>query len=72
MGITLSEYMKIWCNIQVIIYRLLRKSTGSTKLYSVQVDLADMESVRNLAEIILQAEPRLDVLVCNGAILLDR
>ena len=51
---------------------MIRESTGSLKLYVLQVDLSDMASVRSLAENIIKLESKLDILVCNGSIVLDR
>jgi NAD(P)-dependent dehydrogenase (short-subunit alcohol dehydrogenase family) len=50
----------------------IRAATSSQRLSLARVDLSDMESVRGLAGQVLANEARLDVLICNGGVALDR
>ena len=50
----------------------IRAVTRSQRLSLARLDLSDMESVRSLANQVMANETRLDVLICNGGVALDR
>lgn len=47
----------------------IQKTTGNTKVFVKELDLASLKSVRNFAEDVHQSEDRVDILVNNAAIM---
>ncbi len=49
--------------------KLLRKELGNQiKVFNIQMDLAELESVKQAAHKILKTVPKIDALICNAAI----